>query len=118
LIDVQVGLIEESERTKGGDEEGRSVDALYQFQTLWMADTLIQRMLLKQKRKLNEILSNALNQQAEARRIKYMEKSNMAAKFAGWVSIRKGHARNVLKPWKRRWMVLANDELIQVWFVG
>ena len=53
---VKVGLIVESERTKGGDFNGRAVEALYQFQTLWMADTLIQRMLLKQKRKLHEIL--------------------------------------------------------------
>jgi hypothetical protein len=90
-------------------------EAVYGFSHGWMLETLRKRMLLKQRRKLTEIYKLIVKQREEITRIKFMETAmnKIGAATSGWLHVRKDHARNMLKPWKKRWVVLTGHELVQ-----
>ena len=90
-------------------------EAVYGFSHGWMMETLRKRMLMKQRRKLTEIYKLVVKQREEATRVKFMETAmnKLVIETKGWLHVRKDHARNPLKTWKKRWVALQGNELVQ-----
>jgi len=106
---VRLGVVFELSRS--------GTEIIFSFSNGWMLETLRKRMLGKQRRKLLEIYKLICAEKEENTRRDFMKSAMNNSQFSvdnkGWLFVRKDHARNMLQPWKKRWVVLSSNELIQ-----
>lgn len=104
-IEFEWGILESAQIVERKGED-------FRFPSPWMADVLYQRMLRKQRRKLEELVSLFSTRKAEQERERHVREYKHPLNLSGWVQVLKANARSKTL-WKRRWLVLQGDKLIQ-----
>jgi len=90
-------------------------DIQHGFESGYMVEILRKRMLNKQKLKLNTQKKKVERLQQQELRNQFIKKAfdTLDVAYEGFLQVRKENARNITKPWKPRYVVLAGNELVQ-----